>query len=157
MDPTPAPSTPLSGALSRGDAKAALRLLRDAGVEHARQRQADARAQRDGDRIEGAGDSPAGLDRAVRDALDSGDPLEAIRRFRAAHPRMGLRDAKAAVERLQAQASVASGSAGAESLVLRARAERTPTVQDGDHGGYAVVLLAVLAAGGALAWWLAGP
>ena len=70
---------------------------------------------------------------------------------------MGLRDAKAAVERLQAQASVVSGSAGAESLVLRARAERTPTVQDGDHGGYAVVLLAVLAAGGALAWWLAGP
>ena len=38
----------------------------------------------------------------------------------------------------------------------QARAERTPTVVEGDHGGYAAVLLAVVAAVAALGWWFFG-
>ena len=141
-------SARISEALTRGDTAAALRLMRK-GSEDA-----------EGDAVAGAGQArqvqDGGVQQAVQDALQSGNPIDAIRKFRAANPGMDLRDAKLAVEALRHQAGVAAAHAGAESLVLRARAERTPTVQEGDHGGYAVVLLAVIAAAGALAWWWLG-
>lgn len=153
-------SAQISDALTRGDALGALRLMRQAGTHglkdalQAAQAQATAQAQAAMEARSGQGG--AGAQGDVRNALQSGDPIEAIRRLRAANPGMGLRDAKLAVDAMRRQAGDAVTHAASDALTLRARAERTPTVQEGDHGGYAVVFFAVAIALGALAWWWFG-
>lgn len=146
----------ISEALARGDALAALRLMRQAGthgLKDALQAHAKAHAQH----AAGQRGAQGGVaQRQVGEALQAGDPIDAIRRLRAANPGMTLRDAKLALDAVRRQASVAGGDAAGKALSQRARAERTPTVQEGDHGGYAMVFFAVAAALGALAWWWLG-
>lgn len=153
-------SAQISEALARGDALAALRLMRQAGTHglkdalQAAQVQAKAQAQQAMQQRDGQGGT--GLEHKVREALQSGDPLTAIRRLRAANPGMTLRDAKLAVDAMRRNAGDASAATAGKAFTMRARAERTPTVQEGDHGGYAVVFFAVAAALAALAWWWLG-
>ena len=55
-----------------------------------------------------------------------------------------------------AGASMLAGKARADALALRGKAERPPTVVEGDHGGHASVVLALVAALAATAWWWLG-
>lgn len=158
MDASTQLSARISEALARGDALGALRLMRQAGTHGLKDALVAAQQQAKVQTQAGAGQAQDGsVGNQVRAALQSGDPIEAMRRLRAANPGMSLRDAKLAVEALQQRqrAPDASGAA-ANALLVRARNERTPTVQEGDHGGYAVVLLAVVSAVAALAWWWLG-
>ena len=144
-------SAQISEALARGDAMAALRLMRQAGTHGLKDALAAAQSQAAQARQAG---SATGND--VREALQSGDPIEAMRRLRSANPGMSLRDAKQAVEAMQHGVADVRADTAAKALTLRARAERPPTVQEGDHGGYGMVLLAVVSAVAALAWWWLG-
>ena len=140
-------------ALMQGNRIEAVRLLREAGGQGLKEALAAIEAHSAQTSSKTA--STSGRN-AIQSALEKGNVIEAIRRMRAANPGMDLRAAKQAVESLQRNATMQAGQGATEARAALAKAERTPTVVEGDRGGYAVVLLAVVAAVAALAWWFIG-
>lgn len=125
-------------ALMRGDRIQAVKLLRDASGQGLKEAMAAVEA------YAARGQGAAQQKRTVTDA---------IRHMREANPGMDQKSARLAQESIQRTASVQIAADETQARTLRARDERTPTVVEGDRGGYAVVLLAIAAALAALMWW----
>lgn len=104
----------------------------------------------------GGGTHDAAPGQGVLRALHQGDLVGAIRELRAGNPGMDLRTARQVADTLRREASMRTARNETHARTEQARAERTPTVVEGDHGGYAAVLLAVVAAVAALGWWFFG-
>jgi len=90
-------------------------------------------------------------------ALQQGRMIEAIKLIRSANPGLDLARAKAAMERMQAQARAGIGEAGAGAIpaakpTMALRPQRPPTVAMGDPPGQLRWLLAVLVMLVAVAW-----
>lgn len=144
----------VAAALARGDTIQAIRLIRESGGQGLREALAvEAHSARQhGGHASVASDAQD----AIRTALQQGGAIEAIKRMRQANPGMDPRSAKHAVDALRRHASMASAGTATKARVVQAKAERTPTVVEGDHGGHGVVFLAIAVAMGAFAWWWLG-
>ena len=145
----------VAAALARGDTIQAIRLIRESGGQGLREALAAVEAYSARQQGGRASVAPDAQD-AIRTALQQGGAIEAIKRMREANPGMDLRSAKHAVDALRRHASMASAGTATQARAVQAKAERTPTVVEGDHGGHGVVFLAIAVAIGALAWWWLG-
>ncbi|WP_395624378.1 hypothetical protein [Thermomonas sp.] len=90
-------------------------------------------------------------------AFQQGRMIEAIKLIRAANPGLDLARAKAAMERMQAQAHSAAGEAGKGPAgtgkhAMPSPSRRTPTVEMGDRPGQLRWLLLVVALAAAATW-----
>lgn len=144
-------SVQVAAALARGDTLQAIRLIRQSGGQGLREALAAVEAA---SRKAASGTAPA--QDAVLAALQQGNAIEAIKRMREANPGMDLRSAKHAVDALRRHASMESAGGATQARAVQMKAQRTPTVVEGDHGGYGVVFVAIVAAIGALVWWWLG-
>ena len=145
-------SAQVAAALARGDTLEAIRLIRASGGQGLREALASVEAHSARRSQAGPGAS-SGVQAAIGDALQQGNVIEAIKRMRAANPGMDLKSAKHAVDALRRNATMSSAGGDTQARAVQAKAARTPTVVEGDHGGYGVVFVAIAAAVAALAWW----
>lgn len=90
---------------------------------------------------------------AVRNALQQGDVLEAVKQLRQANPGMTLKAAKEQVEALGAKLPVKQAQRAASTFATTR--ERTPTVVMGDKPGGLRWLFVLIAFAGIAFWWYA--
>ncbi len=141
----------LKDALARGDKDAAMALMRQGGitglVQSLRAVQAAASVQSPSRSAQAALQVPA----AVKNALQQGNLIDAIKRLREANPGISL---KAAKDHVDGMAGVRTApQAQRNGTTFGAPRERIPTVVMGDKPGglrWLFVLLAVVALA---AWW----
>lgn len=148
-------------ALARGDKLQAAKLLREAGGRglkealDAIERQSRPQAMHaGGDDVASNAVAQVRIPETARQAMRDGQAIEAIRQVRAANPGMDLAAAKRAADALRAATVDAGPVAKSHALLLRASAERPPTVAPGDAPGGLRWILLVLGLV-ALAVWLA--
>lgn len=146
-------ANPLPGqvvaALMRGDRIQAVQLLREVGGQGLKETLAAVEAWS----AQQTGGGPKADLHAMRAALHKGKVIDTLRQLREANPAMDLRPAKAAVDAMRHGAAAQTAADAVRHRSVSATATRPPTVTEGDHGGYAIVLLALAAALAALVWW----
>jgi hypothetical protein len=85
-------------------------------------------------------------------ALESGNLIAAIKLLRDANPGLGLKEAKEALEGLQAM----RGNTGADAIRDTSGIDgpRVPTVAEGDRGGGRILVVVAFVLLAVVAWWL---
>lgn len=141
----------VAAALARGDTIQAIRLLREAGGQGLKEALVTLQAHAATQQQARTGTRPAGQ----RDPLNGGASASTKQMQQPGHG-VGQPTARQAMEALQRNVAMQAGKARADALALRGKAERPPTVVEGDHGGHASVVLALVAALAATAWWWLG-
>lgn len=140
----------LKDALARGDKEAAMALMRQGGitglVQTLRAAQAAASAQSTQAALQSV-QVPA----PVKNALQQGDLIDAIRRLREANPGLSLKAAKDHVDALGAKLPARAATRAATTFALPR--ERVPTVVMGDKPGGMRWLFVLIAFVPLVAWW----
>ena len=142
--------TQLKEALERGDKDAAMALMRQGGIGGLVQTLRAVQAAAADQAKQVAVHSGVQVSAAVKNAVQQGNPIDAIKRLREANPELSLKAAKDHVDALsgtrpQAQAQRTGTTFGTQR-------DRVPTVMMGDKPG-GLRWLFVLIAFAALVWW----
>ena len=141
----------LKDALSRGDKDAAMALMRQGGIGGLVQSLRAAQAAAADQARQVAAQSGVQVPAAVKNAMQQGNPIDAIKRLREANPGLSLKSAKDHVDALgdsrpQAQAQRTG-------TTFATQRDRVPTVMMGDKPGslrWLFVLITFVALAG---WW----
>ncbi len=141
----------LKDAAARGDKDAVTALMRQGGVTGLLQALRAVQAAASDQSMQASPTSAIQVPAAVKNALQQGNLIDAIKRLREVNPGMSLKVAKDHVDALGARLPVKQAQRAASTFAT-AR-ERTPTVVMGDKLGglrWLFVLIAVVALAG---WW----
>ena len=141
----------LKDAIARGDKDAAAALMRQGGITGLMQTLRAVQAAASEQSIHASANPAIQVSAAVRNALQQGNLIDAIKRLREANPGMSLKTAKEHVDALGARVPVKQLQRAASTFASARK--RTPTVVMGDKPGglrWLFVLLAFAALG---LWW----
>lgn len=150
MSNDPSLQAQLKDAIARGDKQAVAALMRQGGVTGLLQTLRAVQATAVQQSMQTSSQSTLQMPTAVRNALQQGNLIEAIKHLRQANPGMSLKAAKDHVDALVAKMPTRHVSRAATTFA--SQRERVPTVMMGDKPGN-LRWLFVLIAFVALAWW----
>ncbi len=140
----------LKDAIARGDKDAVAALMRQGGISGLLQTLRAVQAAASDPSVLASAKSSIQMPAGVRNALQQGNLIDAIKHLREANPGMSLKAAKEHVDALGGRLPVKQVQRAASTFAT-AR-ERTPTVVMGDKPG-GLRWLFVLIAFASLAWW----
>ena len=141
----------LKDAVARGDKDAVAALMRQGGITGLMQTLRAVQAAASEQSMQASTNPAIQVSAAVRNALQQGNLIDAIKRLREANPGMSLKTAKEHVDALGARVPVKQLQRAASTFASSRK--RTPTVVMGDKPGglrWLFVLLAFAALG---LWW----
>lgn len=140
----------LKNAIARGDKDAVAALLRQGGMTGLMQTLRAVQAAASEQSVQAAAQSAVKVPAAVRNAMQQGNLIEAVKALREANPGISLKAAKEHVDALGARVPVKQVQRAASTFA--SPRDRTPTVVMGDKPG-GLRWLFVLIAFVALIWW----
>lgn len=142
--------TQLKDAIARGDKDAVAALMRQGGITGLLQNLRVVQSAAVQQALQASTKSTLQVPAAVKNALQQGNLIEAIKHLREANPGLTLKAAKDHVDALAAREPVKQARRIASTFAIDR--ERTPTVVMGDQPG-ALRWLLVLSAFAGIAWW----
>lgn len=142
--------TQLKDALERGDKDAAMALMRQGGIGGLLQTLRAVQAAAADSASQVSAHPGLQVSAAVKNAVQQGNPIDAIKRLREANPELSLKAAKDHVDSLSA--SRPQAQAQRTGTTFATQRDRVPTVMMGDKPG-GLRWLFVLIAFAALVWW----
>ena len=141
----------LKDAVARGDKDAIAALMRQGGITGLMQTLRAVQAAAAEQSIQVSAKAAIQMPASVRNALQQGNLIDAIKRLREANPGMSLKAAKDHVDALGARLPVKQVQRAASTFATVR--ERTPTVVMGDKPGGLRWLFVLLAFTGIALWW----
>ncbi|MGV8944223.1 hypothetical protein [Thermomonas sp.] len=141
----------LKDALARGDKDVVAALMRQGGITGLVQTLRAVQAAASEESLQASAHSEAQIPAAVRNAMQQGNLIDAIKRLREANPGMSLKAAKDHVDGMASKLPVKRVPRAASTFTHTR--ERTPTVVMGDSPGNLRWLFVLIAFAGLVWWW----
>jgi ribosomal protein L7/L12 len=141
----------LKDALARGDKDVAMALMRQGGITGLVQSLRAAQAAASVQTMQASTQSATQVPTAVKDALQHGNLIDAIRRLREANPGLSVKAAKDHVDGMVSARPTSQAQRSGTTFAMPR--ERIPTVVMGDQPGALRWLFLLLAFVALAAWW----